>query len=105
LPLVERGLALAAAADGRAALLLLKADALLDASRPREALAAYQEALQAALLGSASARRILDELPEALDDVISAQALAEGGGWRDIQARCHFTRGNLSFRWDGSTSA
>ena len=30
-----------------AALLLLKADALLDASRPREALAAYQEALQA----------------------------------------------------------
>jgi hypothetical protein len=33
LPLVERGLALAAAADSRAALLLLKADALLDAGR------------------------------------------------------------------------
>ncbi|MBV9982369.1 adenylate/guanylate cyclase domain-containing protein [Bradyrhizobium sp.] len=44
LPLVERGLALAAAADSRAALLLLKGDALLDAGRAREALAAYQEA-------------------------------------------------------------
>ena len=36
-------------------------------------------------------------MPAALDDVISAQALAEGGGWLDIQARCHFTRGNLFF--------
>ena len=107
LPLVERGLALAATADSRAALLLLEGDALLDAGRPREALAAYQQALQAgsgdrrnrslALLGSASARRILDELPAALDDVESAQALAEGGGWLDIRARCHFTRGNLFF--------
>ncbi|MBN9488689.1 MAG: AAA family ATPase [Alphaproteobacteria bacterium] len=106
LPLVERGLELAAAAGSRAALLLLKGDVLLDAGRAREALAAYQEALQAggdrrnqslALLGSASARRILDELPAALDDVVSAQVLAEGGGWLDIQARCHFTRGNLFF--------
>ena len=105
LPLVERGLALAAAADTRGALLLLKGDALLDSGRAREALAAYQEALRAedartrslAFLGSASARRILDELPAALEDVASAQALAEGGGWLDIQARCHFTRGNLFF--------
>ena len=106
LPLIERGLELATAADSRAALLLIKADALLDAGRPREALAAYQEALRAggdrrsrslALLGSASARRILDELPAALEDVISAQALAEDGGWLDIQARCHFMRGNLFF--------
>ena len=105
LPLVERGLTLAAAADRRAALLLLKGDVLLDSGRPREALAAYREALQAddargrslALLGSASARRILDELAAALDDVASAQALAEDGGWLDIQARCHFTRGNLFF--------
>ena len=104
LPLVERGLALAAAADTRGAL-LLKGDALLDSGRPREALAAYQEALRAedartrslAFLGSASARRILDELPTALDDVASAQALAEDGGWLDIEARCHFTRGNLFF--------
>src|SRR5208337_4490489 len=50
-----------------------------------------------ALLGSASARRILDELPAALDDVDSAQTLAEGCGDLDIQARCHFTRGNLFF--------
>ncbi|HTO65619.1 MAG TPA: adenylate/guanylate cyclase domain-containing protein [Bradyrhizobium sp.] len=106
LPLVERGLALAAAADSRAALLLLKGDALLDAGRSRDALAAYQETPQAggdrrnrslALLGSAAARRILDELPAALDDVASAQVLAKSGGWLDIQARCHFTRGNLFF--------
>ena len=104
-PLVERGLALATAADSRSALLLLKGDVLLDGGRARDALAAYQEALQAgdargrslALLGSASARRILDELAAALDDVASAQALAEDGGWLDIQARCHFTRGNLFF--------
>jgi class 3 adenylate cyclase/tetratricopeptide (TPR) repeat protein len=106
LPLVERGLALATVAESRAALLLLKGDVLLDSGRPREACTAYQEALLAggdartrslALLGSASARRILDELPAALDDVASAQALAEDGSWLDIQARCHFMRGNLFF--------
>jgi tetratricopeptide (TPR) repeat protein len=106
LPLVERGLALATVADSRAALLLLKGDVLLDSGRSREACAAYQEALLAggdartrslALLGSASARRILDELPAALDDVASAQALAEAGSWLDIQVRCHFMRGNLFF--------
>ncbi len=106
LPLVERGLALATAGVSRAALMLLKGDVLLDVGRAREALATYQEALKAgsdareqslALLGSASARRILDELPAALDDLAAAQALAEGCGWLDIQARCHFTRGNLFF--------
>jgi class 3 adenylate cyclase/tetratricopeptide (TPR) repeat protein len=105
LPLVERGLLLAAAADVRAALLVIKGDVLLDSGRAREALTAYQEALaegdererSLALLGSASARRILDELDSALDDVEKAQALAENGGWLDIKARCHFVRGNLFF--------
>ena len=86
--------------------MLLKGDVLLDVGRAREALATYQEALKAgvdareqsfALLGSASARRILDELPAALDDLAAAQALAEGRGWLDIEARCHFTRGNIFF--------
>jgi class 3 adenylate cyclase/tetratricopeptide (TPR) repeat protein len=106
LPLVERGLALAEAGDSRAALLVLKGDVLLDGGRAREALAAYQEAVEAgdeprsrclALLGSAAARRILDALPAALEDVAVAQTLAEAGGWLDIQARCRFTRGNLYF--------
>jgi tetratricopeptide (TPR) repeat protein len=106
LPLVERGLELAAPGDSRAALLLLKGDVLLDGGRAREAHAAYQDALQSggdersrslALLGSASARRILDALPAALEDVAAAQVLAEAGGWLDIQARCRFVRGNLFF--------
>ena len=92
--------------DGGAALLLLKGDVLLDGGRAREALAAYQQALSAggdergralAFLGSAAARRILDELTLALEDVASAQSLAKSGGWVDIEARCHFVRGNLYF--------
>ncbi len=106
LPLVARGLELAEEPASRAALLLLKGDVLLDGGRAREALAAYQEMLQVggddrsrslALLGSASARRILDDLPTALDDVAAAQGLAEKGAWLDIEARCRFTRGNLYF--------
>jgi class 3 adenylate cyclase/tetratricopeptide (TPR) repeat protein len=106
LPLAERGLELATDAGSKAALLLLKADVLLDIGRAREALAASQAALEVdagprvrslALLGSASARRILDELPAALNDVAAALALAEEGGWPEIQARCRFTRGNLYF--------
>src|SRR5262249_41615132 len=113
LPLVERGLELATAADVRAALLVIKGDVLLDSGRARDALSAYQESLASgddkrerslALLGSASARRILDQLEGALDDVgkaqalaEKAQALAEDGGWLEIKARCHFIRGNLFF--------
>ena len=106
LPLVDRGLLLAAAANVRAALLVIKGDVLLDSGRAREALSAYQESLvngddkrerSLALLGSASARRILDQLEGALDDVDKAQALAEDGGWLEIKARCHFIRGNLFF--------
>jgi tetratricopeptide (TPR) repeat protein len=106
LPLVDRGLLLAAAANVRAALLVIKGDVLLDSGRAREALSAYQESLvngddkrerSLALLGSASARRILDQLEGALDDVDKAQALAEHGGWLEIKGRCHFIRGNLFF--------
>jgi tetratricopeptide (TPR) repeat protein len=79
---------------------------LLDSGRARDALSAYQEALgdgagkherSLALLGSASARRILDQLEGALDDTDKAQELAEEGGWLEIKARCHFVRGNLFF--------
>src|SRR5262249_58777784 len=106
LPLVERGLELATAADARAALLVIKGDVLLDSGRARDALSAYQESLASgddkrerslALLGSASARRILDQLEGALDDVDKAQELTEDGGWLEIKARCHFIRGNLFF--------
>ncbi len=105
LPLVERGLALATAGVSRAALMLLKGDVLLDVGRAREALVAYQEALKAGgdarerslalleRLGAPDPRRIAT----ALDDLAAARALAEGRGWLDIQARCHFTRGNVFF--------
>jgi tetratricopeptide (TPR) repeat protein len=106
LPLVDRGLTLTTDADGRAALLVLKGDALFDAGQMREALGAYQAALAAdgsarnrclALLGSAQARRVLDELVPALADVAAAQDLAEAGGWIDVQARCRYTRGNIYY--------
>jgi class 3 adenylate cyclase len=106
LPLVERGLLLATAPDIRSALLIIKGDVLLDSGRARDALATYQDALAGgadsrerslALLGSASARRILDQLEGALDDVGEAQALADDAGWLEIKSRCHFLRGNLFF--------
>jgi hypothetical protein len=106
LPLVERGLALATDAGSLAALFVLKGDMLLEGGQVREALGTYQAALQAdgsarhrclALLGSASARRILEDLPPAFEEVAAAQTLAEAEGWLDLRARCHYTRGNLYY--------
>lgn len=104
--LADRGLALNPDAEIRARLLLMRAEALLDAGQARAAqdgftlaLAAVEDERQrcSALLGLAGARRIIDDLPGALEALERAQALANGLGDAELLSRIHNLRGNVFF--------
>ncbi|MGE0155133.1 MAG: BREX system ATP-binding domain-containing protein [Reyranellaceae bacterium] len=104
--LADRGLALNPDAALRAALLLLRAEALLESGQARAAQDAFVLALATieeedqrcnALIGLAGARRIIEDLPGALEALDRAQAIAEAGGNAEARSRIHNLRGNVFF--------
>ena len=106
LDLVDTALALASNAAERGELTLLKGSILLELGRARDALGAFQDALAmslvansecSALIGLASAQRILDDVPGALENVDKAQAIAARNDWLVLLSKCHHIRGNLLF--------
>ncbi len=104
--LADRGLALNPDAALRASLLLLRAEALLEAGQARAAQDAFVLALAAveeeeqrcnALIGLAGARRIIEDLPGALEALERAQAIAEARADSEARSRIHNLRGNVFF--------
>jgi tetratricopeptide (TPR) repeat protein len=106
LDLVEMGLGLTRNNGDRSALTLLKARVCLELGRAREAATIFTEALSldlapqlecSARIGLASALRILDDIPGALDQVQAAQVVALHNDWPVLLSQCHHLRGNLLF--------
>jgi class 3 adenylate cyclase/tetratricopeptide (TPR) repeat protein len=106
LALVDRGLALAAAASQRFALTCLQGELFEHVGAMAESLRAYQAALEApqddaercrALLGLAAVKRVIDDLDGAFADLEQAEALATRLDLTTELARLHFLRGNLYF--------
>ncbi|MGE0661270.1 MAG: adenylate/guanylate cyclase domain-containing protein, partial [Reyranellaceae bacterium] len=104
--LADRGLALNPEPELRARLLLLRAETLLDSGQARAAqdgfvlaLAAIEDEAQRcnALLGLAGARRIIDDLPGALEALDRAQVIAERLDDAELLSRIHNLRGNVFF--------
>ena len=106
LDLAQTGLGLSPAGADRAELTLLKARICLELGRARESAATFEEALTLGLsprsecstrIGFASALRILDDIPGALDHLEKAQELAARNDWPALLSQCHNIRGNLLF--------
>lgn len=104
--LADRGLALNPEPAIRPRLLLLRAEALLDAGQARAAQDAFVLALAAvedemercnALVGLAGARRIIEDLPGALEALERAQAIAAAADNAEALSRIHNLRGNIFF--------
>ncbi len=104
--LADRGLGLNPDATVRARLLLLRAEALLDSGQARAAqdafvlaLAAVEDEMQRcnALIGLAGARRIIEDLPGALEALERAQAIATTADNAEALSRIHNLRGNIFF--------
>jgi len=104
--LADRGAALAQDALDKAALACCRGDLLLDVGKTQEARAAYEAALAIApddvhrcraWLGLAGVKRIIDDIPGALEDVTKAEELASQLGLKEDEARAHFLRANLFF--------
>jgi tetratricopeptide (TPR) repeat protein len=104
--LADRGLGLNPDPAVRGRLLLMRAEALLDSGQARAAQDAFTLALAAvedekergnALIGLAGARRIIDELPGALEALDRAQAIATALDDPEMLSRIHTLRGNIFF--------
>ena len=104
--LAERGLTLAADGAARPALLLLRAEALLDAGEARAAQDAFAAALSAiegrsercrALIGLAGARRMTDSLDAAIAALDQADELAAAEDDRTALSQISHLRGNILF--------
>jgi tetratricopeptide (TPR) repeat protein len=104
--LADRGLGLNPEAEVRAGLLLLRAEALLDSGQARAAQDAFVLALAAiedekercnALIGLAGARRIIEDLPGALEALERAQTIAAALDDSELLSRIHNLRGNVFF--------
>ena len=106
LKLVRRGLELEPGTPVREALLTLMAQVLLDIGRTREAIAAFQQALEGepsaeercrALVGLADAYRTAGEHACSFEALALAQPLAERHGRHGELSRLHGIRGNVHF--------
>ncbi len=104
--LAERGLALAPDAAVRSALLLLRAEALLDGGEARAAQDAFVAALAEieaardrcrALIGLAGARRVTDSLDAAMAALDQAEELAAADDDRVALSQISHMRGNILF--------
>jgi len=104
--LADRALALNPDARLRAALLLLRAEALLDSGQARAAQDGFVLALASieddrqrcnALIGLAGARRIIEDLQGALEALDRAQAIASATDDVEALSRMHHLRGNIFF--------
>ncbi|MBL8838690.1 MAG: AAA family ATPase [Alphaproteobacteria bacterium] len=104
--LAERGLALAPGAAVRSALLLLRAEALLDGGEARAAQDAFVAALAEteerrdrcrALIGLAGARRVTDALDAAMAALDQAEELAAADDDRVALSQISHMRGNILF--------
>lgn len=105
-PLLERGRAIATARPERARLGRCLAQALLDLGEAAAARVAWQEALAEAedeegrcraLIGMASALRMLDAIDEAFSRLAEAAAVAVAGRLPILLAEIHHLWGNLHF--------
>jgi tetratricopeptide (TPR) repeat protein len=106
LKLTERGLALARDLRVRQALICARGDVLRDIGEPGASVQAFREALNLAqsdeeksraLIGLASALRILDQTPEALTCAETALGHAQARGDPAELAQIHLLLGNLYF--------
>ena len=106
LDLAQTGLGLGRDSADRAELTLLKARICLELGRARESATTFREALSLDLtprsecstrIGLASALRILDDIPGALEQLEAAQRLALQNDWPALLSQCHHLRGNLLF--------
>ena len=106
LRLVRRGLALAADGADRFALQSLEADFLHDLGSMKEALSAYERALEVATsdadrcrawIGRAAVKRVTDNVDGAFADLDRAESVAAGQGLVEERARIHYIKGNLFF--------
>jgi class 3 adenylate cyclase/tetratricopeptide (TPR) repeat protein len=106
LRLVRRGLALAADGADRFALQRLEADLLHDLGSMKEALSAYQRALEIATsdadrcrawIGLAAVKRVTDDVDGAFADLDRAESVAAGHRLVEERARIHYMKGNLFF--------
>ncbi len=104
--LAERGLNLVTLPIERYELSQAKAETLEQLGRMREALAAYEAGIVAAVddlgrcrsrIGLARAKRTLEDIDGAFADLGEAEREADGGGFVEELARIHFLRGNLYF--------
>ena len=98
----------------RAELALLKARICLELGRARKSAATFEDLLTLGLsprsecstrIGFASALRILDDIPGALDHLEKAQELATRNDWPALLSQCHNIRGNLLFPTGRGTRA
>jgi len=106
LALVRRGIAIATTKEDRRALALKEAELLHDLGQGRDALTAYRlanelaetdEARCRALLGIASAQRLLSEGLDALTTLDEAEPIAARLGNDALLGQLHHLRGNLCF--------
>ena len=104
--LAARGLALATKAPDTLELAMLAGDLQLDAGSGTEALGAYLQALAVAggdasrcraLLGCASANRLIARVDEAFSSLAEAEPLAGSHSDDRALAEIHYLRGNLHF--------
>lgn len=106
LALAERGLEIAIHAGDRLALACRRGDLLLDLGRTRDALAAFEWALNVAetdvqrlhpWIGLAAALRVLDRYDDAMAALDRAERVATIDHAETALARIHYLRGNLYF--------
>jgi class 3 adenylate cyclase/tetratricopeptide (TPR) repeat protein len=106
LRLVRRGLALAADRADRFALQSLEGDFLHDLGGMKEALSAYERALEVATsdadrcrawIGLAAVKRVTDDVDGAFADLDRAKSVAAMQGLLEERARIHYIKGNLFF--------
>jgi tetratricopeptide (TPR) repeat protein len=106
LELVDRGLALASAADERYELLVQQGELLRESGHPADSLSSYQAALEVAAddrercrawIGLAAGKRVTDDYEGALAALDKAQAAAQTEGLEQELSQVHYYRGNLYF--------
>jgi class 3 adenylate cyclase/tetratricopeptide (TPR) repeat protein len=106
LELVDRGLALATAADQRYQLLIQRGELLRESGHATDSVSSYQSALEVAVddrarcrawIGLAAGKRVTDDYEDALAALDKAEAAAQAHGLEQELSQVHYYRGNLYF--------